>query len=81
MPVYGAKTPLGKRTIVCRLKSSKSSCLIFAATPSANSTPFGTTTAARPPLESARPGMARRSFRMMTCRNSSAVSEVRLSGG
>ena len=48
MGVYGAKTPLGRRTIVCRLNSVRSCSLMRAQTPSPNSVPLGTTTAARP---------------------------------
>ena len=39
--VYGANTPLGSRTIVCRLNSFSSSSLIRAHTPSPKSVPFG----------------------------------------
>ncbi len=60
MSVYGANTPHGNRTMVCRLKSVSSCSLIRAQMPSPNSVPLGTTTAARPGLG------ARLSFRMMS---------------
>ena len=50
MLVYGAKTPLGRRTMVWRLKSLSSSSLMRAQMPSPKSVPLGTTTAARPGL-------------------------------
>lgn len=75
MAVYGANTPLGKRTIVCRLKSFRSSSLMRAHTPSPNNVPFGTTTPARPGLG------YRRNFHMMSMRKRSAVSAVCLSSG
>jgi hypothetical protein len=73
--VYGANTPFGSRTTVCRLNCVSSSCLIRPHNPSPKSVPLGTTTAARPGASGLR------SRRMMSCRNSSAVSEVRLSAG
>ena len=75
MLVYGAKTPLGSRTIVCRLNAVTSSSLIRAATPPAKSVPFGATTPARPGFG------GRLSRRMISCRKSSAVSAVCLSSG
>ncbi len=81
-PPFGGEeekgTPCGRRTIVCRLNSFRSSSLIRAAIPSPNSTPFGTIIPHRPPLE---PPTRRRSLRMMSCRKSSAVSAVCLSSG
>ncbi len=47
MLVYGAKTPLGSRTMVWRLNPLSSPSLMRAQTPSPKSVPFGTTTAAR----------------------------------
>ena len=73
--VYGAKTPLGRRTTVCRLKLVISSCLIRPQTPSPKRVPLGTTTAARPGFG------CRRNFRMMSCKKSRAVSAVCLSAG
>ena len=55
--------------MVCRLNLRSSCSLMRAQTPSPNSVPFGTTTAARP---GARAGLSE--LRMMNCRNSSAVS-------
>ncbi len=56
-----------------------------ALTPSPNSVPLGTTTAARPPRAAGLPpgtgAPATRSLRMMYCRNSSAVSAVCMLGG
>src|SRR5262249_4037605 len=75
MLVYGAKTPLGRRTMVWRLKSLSSSSLMRAQMPSPKSVPLGTTTAALPGLG------GRLSLRMMSWRKSSAVSEVCLSSG
>ena len=79
---------MGRRTMVCRLNSSSSWSLIRAQTPSPKSVPLGTTTAARPPGLTPCPspggqgdGLGRRSLRMMSCRNSRAVSAVCLSSG
>ena len=49
MSVYGAKTPSGSRTTVCRLHSFSSCFLMRAPTPSPNRTLFGTTMPQRPP--------------------------------
>ena len=49
MLVYGANTPLGSRTIVCRLHSSSSCSLMRVLMPSPKSVPSGRTIAARPP--------------------------------
>ena len=68
MPVYGLKTPFGRRTIVCRLHSVSNFSLIVVLTPSPNSVPSGSTIAPRPPSFS--------SVRIKT-RNRSAVSRVR----
>ena len=77
MLVYGANTPLGSRTIVCRLNSLSSSSLIRAADAVAEQRAVG--------HDDRRPGpglrRAARSLRMMSCRNSSAVSAVCLSSG
>ncbi len=88
--VYGANTPLGSRTMVWRLNSLSSSSLMRAHTPSPNSVPFGTTTAAahigRGGSPSRPRGASRQrpylsNFRMMSCKKSRAVSAVCLSSG
>ena len=73
MVVYGANTPLGKRTMVCSLQSRSSSFFSVPLMPSPKRNPSGSTTAARP--------FSFSSFLTISAMNMSAVSRVLRSAG